>query len=61
MLNVSIDLQSALFSLYPLQDEEEVIEKRLPAEVPSEHVAHRIFVKCMQLKWVFLSAWGVDR
>ncbi|GFG38563.1 hypothetical protein Cfor_01625 [Coptotermes formosanus] len=41
---------SALFSLYPLQDEEEVIEKRLPAEVPSEHVAHRIFVKCMQLK-----------
>jgi hypothetical protein len=48
--NVPIDLQSALFSLYPSQDEDEVIEKRLPADVPSEHVAHRIFVKCMQLK-----------
>lgn len=43
-------LQSALFSLYPPQDEDEVIEKRIPAEVPCEHVVHRILVKCIQLK-----------
>lgn len=42
--------QSGLFSLYPPQDEDEVIEKRIPAEVPTEHIVHRILVKCIQLK-----------
>ncbi|KAJ9574920.1 hypothetical protein L9F63_007939, partial [Diploptera punctata] len=42
--------QSALFSLYPPQDEDDVIEKRIPAEVPTEHIVHRILVKCIQLK-----------
>ncbi|XP_021924154.1 dedicator of cytokinesis protein 6 isoform X3 [Zootermopsis nevadensis] len=42
--------QSALFSLYLPQDEDEIIEKRIPADVPSEHVVHRILVKCIQLK-----------
>jgi hypothetical protein len=50
MSNVSFDLQNALLLLYPLQDEDEVIEKRLPAEIPSEHVAHRIHIKCVNLK-----------
>ncbi|KAL3252390.1 hypothetical protein MRX96_017703 [Rhipicephalus microplus] len=40
----------ALFELYPLQDEEEIIERRLPAEPPREHMAHRILVRCLALK-----------
>ncbi|XP_055884538.1 dedicator of cytokinesis protein 7-like isoform X6 [Biomphalaria glabrata] len=38
-----------IFSLYPMQDEEEVIERRSPPEVPKEHFGHRILVKCLQL------------
>ncbi|KAK7862685.1 hypothetical protein R5R35_000927 [Gryllus longicercus] len=44
------DRQNALFSLYPMQDEEEIIERRIPAEIPSENMGHRILVKCLQLK-----------
>lgn len=44
------DRQEALFSLYPEADAEDVIEKRLPAELPVEHMGHRIFVKCLQLR-----------
>ncbi|XP_075527914.1 dedicator of cytokinesis isoform X1 [Dermacentor variabilis] len=40
----------ALFELYPLQDEEEIIERRMPAEPPREHMAHRILVRCLALK-----------
>jgi hypothetical protein len=53
LVKISCDyivFQSALFSLYPPQDEDEIIEKRIPADVPSEHVVHRILVKCIQLK-----------
>ncbi|XP_071439283.1 dedicator of cytokinesis protein 7 [Hetaerina americana] len=42
--------QDALFSLFPTQEEEEIIERRFPAEIPSEHIGHRILVKCLQLK-----------
>ncbi|XP_005089591.1 dedicator of cytokinesis protein 7 isoform X1 [Aplysia californica] len=38
-----------IFSLYPVQDEEEVIERRGPTEVPKEHFGHKILVKCSQL------------
>ncbi|KAK6180566.1 hypothetical protein SNE40_012697 [Patella caerulea] len=41
--------QDNIFSLYPPQDEEEIIERRTPAEVPREHFGHRILVKCLQL------------
>ncbi|XP_030380516.1 dedicator of cytokinesis protein 6 isoform X2 [Scaptodrosophila lebanonensis] len=44
------DRQEALFSLYPEADPEEIIERRLPAELPIEHMGHRILVKCLQLK-----------
>ncbi|CAB3365687.1 Hypothetical predicted protein [Cloeon dipterum] len=44
------DRQSSLFLLYPAQDEEEIVERRIPAEIPSEHLGHRILVKCLQLK-----------
>jgi len=40
----------SLFLLYPPQDEEEIVERRLPADVPTEHMGHRIVVKCLQLK-----------
>lgn len=43
--------QDAIFSLYPFQDEEEIIERRITAEIPSEHMGHRILVKCLQLKY----------
>ncbi|ESO12296.1 hypothetical protein HELRODRAFT_158781 [Helobdella robusta] len=42
--------QNYLFALYPQQAEEEQVEYRQPAEVPSDHVPHRILVKCMQFK-----------
>ncbi|XP_014668067.1 PREDICTED: dedicator of cytokinesis protein 7-like [Priapulus caudatus] len=44
------DRQEALFSLYPLQEEEEIVERRLPADIPAEHSGHRILVKCSALK-----------
>jgi len=44
--------QEAIFSLYPLQDEEDAIERRLPAESPAGHLGHRILVKCLSLKFV---------
>lgn len=42
--------QESLFTLYTEPDAEDSIERRLPAEVPGEHIGHRIFVKCLQLK-----------
>ncbi|KAL1374744.1 hypothetical protein pipiens_004834 [Culex pipiens pipiens] len=42
--------QQALFSLYPEADPEDAVEKRLPAEIPMEHLGNRIHVKCLQLK-----------
>nr|CAD7573108.1 unnamed protein product [Timema californicum] len=42
--------QDMLFSLYPAQDEEERIERRIPAENPCDQIVHRILVKCHQLK-----------
>uniref|UniRef100_A0A1Q3G270 Putative ph domain-containing protein n=1 Tax=Culex tarsalis TaxID=7177 RepID=A0A1Q3G270_CULTA len=42
--------QQALFSLYPEADPEDAVEKRLPAEIPGEHLGNRIHVKCLQLK-----------
>nr|CAD7401942.1 unnamed protein product [Timema cristinae] len=42
--------QDMLFSLYPAQDEEERIERRIPAENPCDQIVHRILVKCIQLK-----------
>lgn len=43
--------QENLFSLCNEdQDESECIERRLPAEMPMEHLGNRIYVKCLQLK-----------
>nr|XP_014087312.1 dedicator of cytokinesis protein 7 isoform X2 [Bactrocera oleae] len=44
------DRQEALFTLYPEADPEDIIERRLPAEIPMEHLGHRILVKCLQLR-----------
>lgn len=44
------DRQDSLLTLYAEPDVEESIERRLPAEIPGEHIGHRIFVKCLQLK-----------
>lgn len=44
------DRQEALFGLCLENDPEDVIERRLPAEMPVEHMGHRIIVKCLQLK-----------
>ncbi|XP_037071208.1 dedicator of cytokinesis protein 7-like [Pollicipes pollicipes] len=40
----------SLFSLYPPEDEEDVIERRAAPPLPAEHRGHRILVKCLQLK-----------
>lgn len=42
--------QESLFTLYPESDSEDYVERRLPAELPEEHIGHRILVKCLQLK-----------
>lgn len=45
------DRQESLFTLTMYQDvDEDVVEKRLPAEIPFEHTGHRFLVKCLQLK-----------
>ncbi|XP_035782880.1 dedicator of cytokinesis protein 7-like [Anopheles albimanus] len=40
--------QQALFELYPCP--EQLMEKRLPTEMPMEHLGNRIYVKCLHLK-----------
>ncbi|XP_069991563.1 dedicator of cytokinesis protein 7 isoform X5 [Penaeus vannamei] len=42
--------QESLFVLYPPQDEEDMIERRLYPEVPMPHSGHRIQVKCINLR-----------
>ncbi|XP_063863721.1 dedicator of cytokinesis protein 7-like isoform X4 [Scylla paramamosain] len=42
--------QDSLFVLYPPQDEEDMIERRSYPEVPLPHQAHRIQVKCINLR-----------
>ena len=42
--------QEMLFVLYPPQDEEDLIERRAYPEVPMPHQAHRIQVKCINLR-----------
>ncbi|XP_017859790.1 PREDICTED: dedicator of cytokinesis protein 7 [Drosophila arizonae] len=44
------DRQGAFFSLYPEIEGEDAIERRLLAELPVEHIGHRIHVKCLQLR-----------
>lgn len=44
------DRQDGLFSLCIDNDPEDATERRLPAEIPIEHVGHRIMVKCIHLK-----------
>ncbi|XP_015776632.1 PREDICTED: dedicator of cytokinesis protein 7-like [Acropora digitifera] len=39
----------SLFSIYSVQ-QEEGIERRIPATIPQEHFGQRILVKCLQLK-----------
>ena len=46
----SEDRQQAMFNLYPDSDHEEAVERRIPAEIPIEHIGNRILVKCLQLK-----------
>lgn len=43
------DQQESIFTLYQDVDDD-VVEKRLPAEMPFEHMGHRFLVKCLQLK-----------
>ncbi|KAI0241313.1 Dedicator of cytokinesis protein 7 [Lamellibrachia satsuma] len=42
--------QDAIFCLYPPQPDEEMLEKRAPAQMPAPHIAHRILVKCLELR-----------
>ncbi|XP_069942514.1 dedicator of cytokinesis protein 7 isoform X12 [Cherax quadricarinatus] len=42
--------QESLFMLYPPQDEEDMIERRLYPDVPMPHSGHRIQVKCINLR-----------
>lgn len=42
--------QESLFVLYPLQDEEDMIERRFYPDVPLPHSGHRIQVKCINLR-----------
>lgn len=44
------DRIESLFSVYHVTEGEEPIERRLLAEPPSEHLGHRVLVKCLQLK-----------
>ncbi|XP_017773052.1 PREDICTED: dedicator of cytokinesis protein 7 [Nicrophorus vespilloides] len=44
-----VERQEALLTLYPQIDNEEPIERRLPAASPIEHLGHRILIKCLQL------------
>lgn len=49
-----IDRQDTLFAFNPSSDahydlNEAPVEKRLPATAPSEHLGHRVLVKCQQL------------
>lgn len=39
-----------MFVLYPLQDEEDMIERRFYPDVPLPHSGHRIQVKCINLR-----------
>lgn len=42
--------QKGFFLLYPSQDEEDMIERRLPEPIPQENLGHSIFVKCLLLR-----------
>uniref|UniRef100_K1RYN0 Dedicator of cytokinesis protein 6 n=1 Tax=Magallana gigas TaxID=29159 RepID=K1RYN0_MAGGI len=42
--------EDTLFSLFPGEEEEDLIERRPSAPFPQEHFGHRIVVKCIQLK-----------
>lgn len=49
-----IDRQENLFAFSPTSDthyevNETPVERRLPATAPSEHLGHRVLVKCQQL------------
>lgn len=44
------DRQEGLFSMCIENDPEDAVERRLPVEIPIEHVGHRIMVKCIHLK-----------
>lgn len=46
----SEERQDSIFTLTQEIDVEDVIEKRIPAEMPFEHIGHRFLVKCLQLK-----------
>lgn len=42
--------QPAIFSLYPSQDEEDQVERRLIPDIPRDLTGHRIFVRVLTLK-----------
>ncbi|XP_056020103.1 dedicator of cytokinesis protein 7-like isoform X2 [Ostrea edulis] len=42
--------EDTLFSLFPGEDEEDLMERRSSPPIPQEHFGHRIIVKCLQLK-----------
>nr|XP_022315801.1 dedicator of cytokinesis protein 7-like isoform X2 [Crassostrea virginica] len=42
--------EDTLFSLYPGEEEEDLVERRPSPPFPQEHFGHRIIVKCLQLK-----------
>ena len=48
--NRSENRPSHLFSLYPPQNESEIVERRLLPIEPSENIKHRILVKCTKLE-----------
>lgn len=44
------DRQESIFTLFQEIDIDDNIERRLPADMPFEHIGHRFLVKCLQLK-----------
>lgn len=43
--------KDTLFALYPPQEDEDIIERRIQPDMPIEHLGHRILVKCTQLQY----------
>ncbi|KAL5279484.1 DOCK6 family protein [Megaselia abdita] len=41
--------QESFFGFYQDQCDEDIVERRIPAEIPMEHSGHRILVKCLDL------------
>ncbi|XP_062509807.1 dedicator of cytokinesis protein 7-like isoform X2 [Corticium candelabrum] len=44
------DRHQALFSIYPMPDEDDYVDRRLLLPSPTEHFGYRVMVKCLELR-----------